>query len=287
MYTKVFRSIYDGTLADNWQALVTFEQLLILADDAGVVDMTIAAIQRTTGIPIEILTAGISALESPDGGSRTPDMEGRRIVRLDDHRDWGWFLVNFAKYRQLMSRDEKREADRTRIAAQRLEEKARKINGVATCSGLSPDVAEVADVAYTEAEAEAEADLKQDQKKERAPAVACPADVDRQTWTDWLKLRKSKRAPVTRTVVRLAKVEAAKAGMPLGSFLEIWCARGSQGLQAEWLKPNERAGPSSRYPTKPSIAESFAEKTYTGTPEHELPEHLRRHLGQTPRTGTG
>jgi hypothetical protein len=124
-------------------------------------------------------------------------------------------------------------------------------------------------------------------RKERALAVACPADVEVQTWADWLELRKSKKAPVTATVVKLAKAEATKAGMPLGSFLEIWCARGSQGLQAEWLKPNERAGPSSRYPTKPSIAESFAEKTYIGTPDHELPEHLRRHLGQTPRTGTG
>ena len=31
-----------------------------------------------------------------------------------------------------------------------------------------------------------------------------------------------------------------KAGISLNAFLTIWCARGSQGLQAEWLKPNER-----------------------------------------------
>ena len=37
-----------------------------------------------------------------------------------------------------------------------------------------------------------------------------------------------------------AEAEAAKAGMTLDAFLRVWCMRGSQGLQAEWLKPAER-----------------------------------------------
>lgn len=152
MYTKVFRAIYDGTLADNWQALVTFQQMLILADGSGVVDMTPAAMSRTTGIPLDILRAGIHALEQPDPASRTPDMEGRRIARLDEHRDWGWFLVNFRKYRELQSREEKKEADRVRIAKKRAESQP-----VAECSDVSQPVA---DVAYTEAEAEAERSLE-------------------------------------------------------------------------------------------------------------------------------
>jgi hypothetical protein len=64
--------------------------------------------------------------------------------------------------------------------------------------------------------------------------------VDPQTWADWLALRKAKRAPVTATVVDGAKAEAGKAGLSLDAFLRVWCSRGSQGLQAEWLKPNER-----------------------------------------------
>ncbi len=27
--------------------------------------------------------------------------------------------------------------------------------------------------------------------------------------------------------------------MPLDAFLQVWCMRGSQGLQADWLKPQE------------------------------------------------
>ncbi|MGF6211797.1 hypothetical protein [Comamonas odontotermitis] len=67
-----------------------------------------------------------------------------------------------------------------------------------------------------------------------------PDDVTEQTWSDWLQLRKAKKAAVTQTVVNVARREAAIAGMALEDFLQVWCARGSQGLMAEWLKPDER-----------------------------------------------
>lgn len=67
----------------------------------------------------------------------------------------------------------------------------------------------------------------------------CPEGVAGQVWNDWLLLRKAKRAPVTETVLSDAINEAAKAGITLEAFLTIWCRRGSQGLDAGWLKPNE------------------------------------------------
>lgn len=75
--------------------------------------------------------------------------------------------------------------------------------------------------------------------KERATSVACPPDVDKQIWEDWKQLRKAKKAPVTETVVNSARKEAAKANMSFSEFLSIWCARGSQGFQADWIKPDE------------------------------------------------
>ena len=85
--------------------------------------------------------------------------------------------------------------------------------------------------------------IKSNRQKAPACAVARPEGVNEQTWADWLALRKAKRAPVTETVVRQAGAEAEKAGLTLDRFLEIWCARGSQGLQADWLKPGELAKP--------------------------------------------
>ena len=111
MFGKVFASMYDGTLATKgpWQALVTFQQFIVLADRTGIVDMTAEAIARRTTIPIDIINIGITALEQADPESRSPDLDGRRIARLDDNRAWGWQIVNFEKYRKIRSEDERRE----------------------------------------------------------------------------------------------------------------------------------------------------------------------------------
>jgi hypothetical protein len=70
--------------------------------------------------------------------------------------------------------------------------------------------------------------------------VARPEDVSEQIWDDFNELRRQKKAPVTETVVQGAREEAAKVGLTLEQFVVIWCRRGSQGLEAAWLKPNER-----------------------------------------------
>lgn len=141
MYGKLFEQMYDGTLADNWQALITFQQMIILCDDSGIIDLTPSSISRRTGIPIEHIEAGIKALEDEDPYSRTPEEGGRRIVRLDDHRPWGWRIVNHQKYKQMASYEDKKRADRERIAAKREKEKSQP---VATCRNLSLEVVNVA-----------------------------------------------------------------------------------------------------------------------------------------------
>jgi uncharacterized protein YdaU (DUF1376 family) len=76
-------------------------------------------------------------------------------------------------------------------------------------------------------------------KRENATIVACPPDVSQQIWGDWVALRKSKKAPITQTVLNGAIAEAKILGWPLEKFLAEWCSRGSQGLKAEWIvKPN-------------------------------------------------
>jgi len=77
-------------------------------------------------------------------------------------------------------------------------------------------------------------------KRESATVVACPSDVQEQVWRDWQTLRKMKKAPVTETVVDSAKKEALKANMSFNDFLVVWCRRGSQGLEADWLKSHEK-----------------------------------------------
>ena len=87
--------------------------------------------------------------------------------------------------------------------------------------------------------------LKEEAHK-RAPAIVKPDGVNDQTWQDWLQLRKAKRAAVTETVIRGATLEAAKAGMSLEEFLQVWCRRGSQGLEASWITQQPRDSPATR-----------------------------------------
>lgn len=114
MYGKIFDSMYTGTLYGHWEAIVTFQQMIVLADADGVIDITPAAISARTSIPLEIITKGIEVLEAPDEHTRTPGHEGRRLERLDAHRPWGWHIVNHEKYKLLIDADTVREQNRER-----------------------------------------------------------------------------------------------------------------------------------------------------------------------------
>jgi uncharacterized protein YdaU (DUF1376 family) len=103
----------------------------------------------------------------------------------------------------------------------------------------------LANACVTPAQSQSPVPTAEQKPKQGASAPACPEGVTEQVWQDWLSLRRAKRAPVTQTVVSSATAEAAKAGLSLQAFLTVWCRRGSQGLEADWLKPNERAGPQS------------------------------------------
>lgn len=113
--------MYDGSLAmvGPWEALVTFQQMIILADYEGFVDMTPEAISRRTIIPLEIIRKGIEELERPDAQSRDQTNDGRRIERISDNRDWGWKILNYTKYRQIRSAEERRAYMREYMKAKR------------------------------------------------------------------------------------------------------------------------------------------------------------------------
>lgn len=125
MYAKIFAQIFDSSIAEDWQIRHVFEDLLKLCDPDGVVDMTLEAIARRSNTPLEIVKRAIAELEKPDPKSRSANSQGRRIIRIDEHRDWGWIIVNYQRYREIAS-DEQRRANtaaRTRRWREREQEK--------------------------------------------------------------------------------------------------------------------------------------------------------------------
>lgn len=122
MYGKLFEQMYHGSMVvAGWEAIIVMQQLVILADKNGDVEMTTYAISNLTTIPLEIIEKGIEALMQPDPLSRSRGEEGRRIVLMDPDRPWGWHLVNYQYYVELASKEDKRRKDAQRAAEKRNE----------------------------------------------------------------------------------------------------------------------------------------------------------------------
>lgn len=155
---------------------MVFTNLLAHADSSGVVDKHWRAIAEETGLPIDDVKAAICELEQPDPESRSPDEDGRRIIRMDGHRAWGWRIVNYGKYRAIRSEDERREQNR--LAQERWKAKNKiSVSKVRKVSRAKPQSAQ--------AEAEAEAEEK---KLPPAAGAEAPPDPVKALWDRGLKL---------------------------------------------------------------------------------------------------
>jgi len=111
-YAKVFDSIWEGSMRGRADPLFVFVNLLTHSDENGIVDRHWKAIIDETGLPEQRVRDALEYLESPDPDSKTPIEEGRRIVRLDPNRTWGWRIVNHAKYRELCTKSQNAERQR-------------------------------------------------------------------------------------------------------------------------------------------------------------------------------
>jgi len=88
--------------------IVVFLNILCHADRDGIADIHWRVIAEETGLSIKKTRAAIKILESPDPESRSPEQEGRRLLRVDDHREWGWQIINYIKYREMRSEEDRR-----------------------------------------------------------------------------------------------------------------------------------------------------------------------------------
>lgn len=175
MYAKLFASLYQGTLRGCSDEILVFTNLIAHADSTGMVDKHFRAIAEETGLDIERVKAAIANLEAPDPESRSPEMEGRRIVKLDEHRVWGWQIVNHGKYRAIRSEEDRREQNR--IAQAKWREKRKLDNNISKQS--KPPSAEHKQKkprkpksAQAEAEAEAYTEAEEERREAASPRVS-------------------------------------------------------------------------------------------------------------------
>jgi hypothetical protein len=170
MYAKIFSSLYQGTLRGQAHAILVFTNLLAHCDQDGFVDLHFRAIADETGITVDEVRSAISYLEAPDPESRSPEEGGRRIVNIDEHRAWGWRVVNYVKYRDTRSEDDRREKNRQKVAAHRAKQRSEPAKDVTVtvteCNPVTVTVTEcnrllpnVTDVAHTDTDTDTDTEV--------------------------------------------------------------------------------------------------------------------------------
>jgi hypothetical protein len=242
-YTPLFSSILDGTLYGKWPHNGLWALLLSQADRYGCIDVVPQLLAAKIGVSEEVLLKSIANFMEPDPGSRTGDLEGRRLELIDPSRNWGWRVINHSIYRE---KQRKRNYDTDRTLSGRDAERkkaARESNGGKTpCPAMSR---ESRDVPLSSASASASASPTPEEGK-RAAARASPRVVaDSKSkrgkkkaltlhdtlpvaeWGSWLEFRKRRRMPLD--------------DQTLGMHLKL-LARYSREQQTEIIETSINAG---------------------------------------------
>ena len=214
MYAKVFKSMYEGTLRGHSDAQLVFVNMLANADAHGQVDRHFRAIGDETGLTVDEVRAAVTFLEAPDRESRTPEHEGRRIVRMDSHRDWGWNIVNYGRYRDIRSASDRREKNRQYQKDRRERLKPRNVStdfigAVSTCQQMSacqPKQTASASTSASDDVLRSKTSLfagepppetaKQGKKKAlNSQKTAEPAPKKISAWAIWIDLHRERKMP--------------------------------------------------------------------------------------------
>jgi len=87
--------------------------------------------------------------------------------------------------------------------------------------------------------------------------IAPPDGVSPATWSDFLVIRKAKKAPVTAAAIAGIEREARKAHWSLEKALVECCARGWAGFKAEWVNKEQQQNKTQHQINQEGIARSL------------------------------
>lgn len=186
MYAKLFESLTDSTVwALPHHVRVVWVTILAKADRTGYLAMSVYMLARSSNVTLSECEEALALFQSPDPHSRTKEHEGRRLVAGPD----GWQVVNYVKYRNMRSEEERREYRaewmRKHRASQPREQPVNSVNG---------------SVPIAEAEAETKAEQEKPKTKTKHEPYSDPLFVEfwasypnkaakAAAWVAWLKLK--------------------------------------------------------------------------------------------------
>lgn len=104
-YTKIFATLLDSTVWGlSKEARLLWITMLVKKNREQVVEASIPGLANAARLTIDETERSLKELMAPDRYSRTKDHDGRRIEEVDG----GWLILNGAKYREMLSLEERR-----------------------------------------------------------------------------------------------------------------------------------------------------------------------------------
>ena len=105
-YTKLFSSIIASTIwREDDKTRLVWITMLAMKNERHIVEASVPGLADMARVSLKECEAALSKLESPDKWSRNQEHKGRRVEKCDG----GWRILNGEHYRQLMSKEERRE----------------------------------------------------------------------------------------------------------------------------------------------------------------------------------
>lgn len=214
-YAPLFDTLTKGTLCGRWPDIGLWPIVLSLTDWRGIVDVTPTYIASVTGLPAEEVVACMKRFCEPDPYSRSTDEKGARLVLLDEHRDWGWRVVNIQVYRDKASGMDQVEDGRNAAKVKRYRDRHRQTP--ADTGGPSQTPTHTSD-----SDSDSDSKSKNQEGEVRASrsthATRLPADFE--------------LTPERRAIAETEKVDPARE---FAQFTDHWrAAPGAKGRKCDW-----------------------------------------------------
>jgi hypothetical protein len=174
-FAKLFSTITESSLwGQSKDARLLFVSMLARADQNGFVEAAVTGLARMSNLTLAETQAALAELEAPDPYSKSPEQDGRRVMKCDR----GWLLTNYDAYRNRRDDEARRE-----YKARWIKERRAQSRNVDTCRH-DVDSVDSRGHLYTQAEAEAEAEA------DTIDAVCIPGKQSApmpmtRSWMDW------------------------------------------------------------------------------------------------------
>jgi len=115
-FTKLFSGLVHSTVwREEMHVKVVWITMLAMSDRNGFIAASLPGLADASRVTMEQCQDALAHLAAPDPYSRTKAHEGRRIQESEG----GWMLLNYLKYRELQSKDERRIAVRDAVSRHR------------------------------------------------------------------------------------------------------------------------------------------------------------------------